>query len=92
MSLGTLVLSLFSIYGHRGFHSNQLFFFELRFPYLDPPEERFILDALKQLYQFDAIDRSGLWFCQHNTVSFRCVIGVCFVLCVLIVGGVELLS
>lgn len=33
--------------------------FELRFPYLDPPEERFILDALKQLYQFDAIDRSG---------------------------------
>ncbi|XP_011606518.1 probable ATP-dependent RNA helicase DHX40 isoform X1 [Takifugu rubripes] len=31
----------------------------IRFPYLDPPEERFILDALKQLYQFDAIDRRG---------------------------------
>ncbi|XP_061538468.1 probable ATP-dependent RNA helicase DHX40 isoform X1 [Phycodurus eques] len=29
----------------------------IRFPYLDPPEERFILEALKQLYQFDAIDR-----------------------------------
>lgn len=29
----------------------------LRFPYLDRPEERFILEALKQLYQFDAIDR-----------------------------------
>lgn len=28
-----------------------------RFPYLDHPEERFILDALKKLYQFDAIDR-----------------------------------
>lgn len=31
--------------------------FHLRFPYLDRPEERFILEALKQLYQFDAIDR-----------------------------------
>ncbi|XP_010755444.2 probable ATP-dependent RNA helicase DHX40 [Larimichthys crocea] len=31
----------------------------IRFPYLDCPEERFILDALKQLYQFDAIDRRG---------------------------------
>ncbi|XP_028275051.1 probable ATP-dependent RNA helicase DHX40 [Parambassis ranga] len=31
----------------------------IRFPYLDCPEERFILEALKQLYQFDAIDRSG---------------------------------
>uniref|UniRef100_A0A7N9AWU4 RNA helicase n=1 Tax=Mastacembelus armatus TaxID=205130 RepID=A0A7N9AWU4_9TELE len=30
-----------------------------KFPYLDPPEERFILEALKQLYQFDAIDRRG---------------------------------
>lgn len=29
----------------------------LRFPYLDCPEERFILEALKQLYQYDAIDR-----------------------------------
>lgn len=29
----------------------------LRFPYLDCPEERFLLEALKQLYQFDAIDR-----------------------------------
>ncbi|MEQ2203929.1 hypothetical protein XENOCAPTIV_005432 [Xenoophorus captivus] len=29
----------------------------IRFPYLDCPEERFILEALKQLYQFDAIDR-----------------------------------
>jgi hypothetical protein len=29
----------------------------LRFPYLDRPEERFILEALKQLYQCDAIDR-----------------------------------
>lgn len=32
-------------------------FYYLRFPYLDCPEERFILEALKQLYQFDAIDR-----------------------------------
>lgn len=31
----------------------------IRFPYLDHPEERFILTALKQLYQFDAIDRKG---------------------------------
>ncbi|KAM3615418.1 uncharacterized protein V6R79_002054 [Siganus canaliculatus] len=31
----------------------------IRFPYLDIPEERFILEALKQLYQFDAIDRRG---------------------------------
>ena len=31
--------------------------FLLRFPYLDCPEERFILEALKHLYQFDAIDR-----------------------------------
>uniref|UniRef100_A0A672HVK8 RNA helicase n=1 Tax=Salarias fasciatus TaxID=181472 RepID=A0A672HVK8_SALFA len=31
----------------------------VRFPYLDRPEERFILEALKQLYQFDAIDRRG---------------------------------
>ncbi|MBN3308345.1 DHX40 helicase, partial [Amia calva] len=31
----------------------------IRFPYLDPPEERFILEALKQLYQCDAIDRRG---------------------------------
>ncbi|KAF4085921.1 hypothetical protein AMELA_G00100440 [Ameiurus melas] len=31
----------------------------IRFPYLDRPEERFILDALKKLYQFDAIDRKG---------------------------------
>ncbi|XP_062872435.1 probable ATP-dependent RNA helicase DHX40 isoform X1 [Trichomycterus rosablanca] len=31
----------------------------IRFPYLDRPEERFILTALKQLYQFDAIDRKG---------------------------------
>uniref|UniRef100_A0A1A8G040 RNA helicase n=3 Tax=Nothobranchius korthausae TaxID=1143690 RepID=A0A1A8G040_9TELE len=31
----------------------------IRFPYLDRPEERFILEALKQLYQFDAIDRRG---------------------------------
>ncbi|MCI4385689.1 hypothetical protein PGIGA_G00053650 [Pangasianodon gigas] len=31
----------------------------IRFPYLDHPEERFILDALKKLYQFDAIDRKG---------------------------------
>uniref|UniRef100_A0AAY4EAU0 RNA helicase n=1 Tax=Denticeps clupeoides TaxID=299321 RepID=A0AAY4EAU0_9TELE len=30
-----------------------------KFPYLDAPEERFILSALKQLYQFDAIDRRG---------------------------------
>uniref|UniRef100_A0AAQ5XQY0 RNA helicase n=1 Tax=Amphiprion ocellaris TaxID=80972 RepID=A0AAQ5XQY0_AMPOC len=30
-----------------------------KFPYLDCPEERFILEALKQLYQFDAIDRRG---------------------------------
>nr|XP_046152371.1 probable ATP-dependent RNA helicase DHX40 isoform X1 [Oncorhynchus gorbuscha] len=29
------------------------------FPYLDRPEERFILEALKQLYQCDAIDRRG---------------------------------
>uniref|UniRef100_A0A8C9Y364 RNA helicase n=1 Tax=Sander lucioperca TaxID=283035 RepID=A0A8C9Y364_SANLU len=31
----------------------------IRFPYLDCPEERFILEALKQLYQYDAIDRRG---------------------------------
>uniref|UniRef100_A0A673LUA8 RNA helicase n=1 Tax=Sinocyclocheilus rhinocerous TaxID=307959 RepID=A0A673LUA8_9TELE len=31
----------------------------IRFPYLDSPEERFILTALKQLYQYDAIDRRG---------------------------------
>ncbi|GAA6106327.1 probable ATP-dependent RNA helicase DHX40 [Tachysurus ichikawai] len=31
----------------------------IRFPYLDRPEERFILDALKKLYHFDAIDRKG---------------------------------
>ncbi|XP_033953287.1 probable ATP-dependent RNA helicase DHX40 [Pseudochaenichthys georgianus] len=31
----------------------------IRFPYPDCPEERFILEALKQLYQFDAIDRRG---------------------------------
>ncbi|XP_066534168.1 probable ATP-dependent RNA helicase DHX40 [Hoplias malabaricus] len=31
----------------------------IRFPYLDHPEERFLLTALKQLYQFDAIDRKG---------------------------------
>ncbi|XP_029571082.1 probable ATP-dependent RNA helicase DHX40 [Salmo trutta] len=31
----------------------------IRFPYLDRPEERFIIEALKQLYQCDAIDRRG---------------------------------
>ncbi|KAJ8280174.1 hypothetical protein GJAV_G00051430 [Gymnothorax javanicus] len=31
----------------------------IRFPYLDRPEERLILEALKQLYQCDAIDRRG---------------------------------
>uniref|UniRef100_A0A8C5BU70 RNA helicase n=1 Tax=Gadus morhua TaxID=8049 RepID=A0A8C5BU70_GADMO len=31
----------------------------IRFPYLDHPEERLLLEALKQLYQFDAIDRRG---------------------------------
>ncbi|NXU40510.1 DHX40 helicase, partial [Drymodes brunneopygia] len=31
----------------------------IRFPYLDPPEERHILEALKELYQCSAIDRSG---------------------------------
>uniref|UniRef100_A0A8C8RGN6 DEAH-box helicase 40 n=1 Tax=Pelusios castaneus TaxID=367368 RepID=A0A8C8RGN6_9SAUR len=31
----------------------------IRFPYLDRPEERNILEALKQLYQCDAIDRRG---------------------------------
>ncbi|XP_053310618.1 probable ATP-dependent RNA helicase DHX40 [Spea bombifrons] len=31
----------------------------IRFPYLDQPEERFILEALKKLYQCSAIDRSG---------------------------------
>ncbi|RMC10642.1 hypothetical protein DUI87_12353 [Hirundo rustica rustica] len=30
-----------------------------KFPYLDPPEERHILEALKELYQCDAIDRRG---------------------------------
>ncbi|XP_055513656.1 probable ATP-dependent RNA helicase DHX40 isoform X1 [Leucoraja erinacea] len=29
------------------------------FPYVDSPEERHILEALKQLYQNDAIDRAG---------------------------------
>lgn len=33
------------------------YFFYYRFPYLDCPEERHILEALKQLYQCDAIDR-----------------------------------
>lgn len=35
------------------------FYFVLyrRFPYLDRPEERHILEALKELYQCDAIDR-----------------------------------
>lgn len=38
-----------------------------RFPFLDCPEERFILTALKQLYQFDAIDR---WvICILQTVA-----------------------
>ncbi|XP_071992581.1 probable ATP-dependent RNA helicase DHX40 isoform X3 [Engystomops pustulosus] len=31
----------------------------IRFPYLDPPEERFILEALRKLYQCSAIDRVG---------------------------------
>ncbi|OWK57336.1 putative ATP-dependent RNA helicase DHX40 [Lonchura striata] len=31
----------------------------IRFPYLDPPEERHILEALKELYQCNAIDRRG---------------------------------
>ncbi|KQK80939.1 putative ATP-dependent RNA helicase DHX40 [Amazona aestiva] len=31
----------------------------IRFPYLDCPEERHILEALKELYQCDAIDRRG---------------------------------
>ncbi|XP_038817207.1 probable ATP-dependent RNA helicase DHX40 isoform X2 [Salvelinus namaycush] len=31
----------------------------ISFPYLDRPEERFILEALKRLYQCDAIDRRG---------------------------------
>ncbi|XP_061460686.1 probable ATP-dependent RNA helicase DHX40 isoform X3 [Rhineura floridana] len=31
----------------------------IRFPYLDRPEERRILEALKQLYQCNAIDRRG---------------------------------
>ncbi|XP_014463640.1 probable ATP-dependent RNA helicase DHX40 [Alligator mississippiensis] len=31
----------------------------IRFPYLDRPEERHILEALKQLYQCGAIDRKG---------------------------------
>ncbi|KFP46794.1 putative ATP-dependent RNA helicase DHX40, partial [Cathartes aura] len=31
----------------------------IRFPYLDRPEERHILEALKELYQCDAIDRRG---------------------------------
>ncbi|NWY70862.1 DHX40 helicase, partial [Erithacus rubecula] len=30
-----------------------------KFPYLDPPEERHILEALKELYQCSAIDRRG---------------------------------
>jgi ATP-dependent RNA helicase DHX40 len=31
----------------------------LDFPYLDPPDERRLLEALKQLYYFDALDREG---------------------------------
>ncbi|XP_053563294.1 probable ATP-dependent RNA helicase DHX40 [Bombina bombina] len=31
----------------------------IRFPYLDHPEEKYILEALKKLYQCDAIDRRG---------------------------------
>ncbi|KAI6074421.1 putative ATP-dependent RNA helicase DHX40 [Aix galericulata] len=36
----------------------------IRFPYLDRPEERHILEALKQLYQCDAIDRLGEFLVQ----------------------------
>jgi len=28
-----------------------------RFQYIDPPEERMIVEALKQLYYFGAVDR-----------------------------------
>ena len=31
----------------------------IEFKYLDPPEERMILEALRQLYYFEAIDKSG---------------------------------
>ncbi|XP_070579352.1 probable ATP-dependent RNA helicase DHX40 isoform X2 [Ptychodera flava] len=31
----------------------------LSFHYLDPPEERMLLEALRQLYYFDAIDKDG---------------------------------
>ncbi|XP_071813959.1 probable ATP-dependent RNA helicase DHX40 [Apostichopus japonicus] len=31
----------------------------LEFPYVDPPEERMLLEALRQLYYFGAIDRKG---------------------------------
>ncbi|XP_074079676.1 putative ATP-dependent RNA helicase DHX40 isoform X1 [Macrotis lagotis] len=31
----------------------------IRFPYLEQPDEKLILEALKHLYQCDAIDRSG---------------------------------
>lgn len=48
------------------FYTNQMIFFPQRFPYLDRPEERFILEALKQLYQFDAIDRCAV----HNFTRF----------------------
>ncbi|XP_078610851.1 putative ATP-dependent RNA helicase DHX40 isoform X1 [Branchiostoma floridae x Branchiostoma japonicum] len=48
-SLTSVVLSLKSM----GIHN------VLRFHYLDPPEERMLLEALKQLFYFDAIDRSG---------------------------------
>eukprot|EP00041_Stephanoeca_diplocostata_P006018 m.73312 g.73312 ORF g.73312 m.73312 type:complete len:804 (-) comp16123_c0_seq1:1513-3924(-) len=31
----------------------------LDFPYMDPPEERMLLEALRQLYYFAALDRAG---------------------------------
>lgn len=43
----------------------------LRFPYLDCPEERFLLEALKQLYQFDAIDRWVVMPVDHIQASYR---------------------
>eukprot|EP00050_Salpingoeca_kvevrii_P002345 m.191144 g.191144 ORF g.191144 m.191144 type:complete len:657 (+) comp10591_c2_seq6:77-2047(+) len=48
-SLTSVVLTLKSL----GIHD------VLRFPYLDPPEEVMLLEALRQLYYFDAIDRNG---------------------------------
>lgn len=58
--------------------------FLFRFPYLDCPEERFILEALKQLYQFDAIDRwvlpiESFCFSKHRVCVLSSEISCAFI-------------